>query len=805
MSTTTGKYVGAVGPSNADIMFVGEAPGKTEAIKGEPFVGRSGRLLSSLMTQAGIHRRLCYLTNVIKERPYRNQINPFINLGKNSYITEKGKPYIEILKKEIEEVNPNVIVAVGGASLFALTGKTGITKQRGSILESTLVPGKKVIPIIHPAAALRAVYLYRRYIAKDLVRVKEESTTPEIDIPHYHLIVSPSYIECVEYLELCKRSNLVAWDIEVKNMEVDCISFSRKPFEAISIPFIHEGNNYFTPEQELKIWLLIGEILENPNINILAHNATFDCSFVFRRYGTYLNKVEDSMVAAGILYPDLPKDLGFLTSIYTKMPYYKDSGKYRNPNVTDREYWIYNAKDSAVLQEIFPQQIEELKSLGNYDTYLHQRKLILPLVFMSERGVKIDTDKLHSKAVEAAVRMAEIEKEIAERVGRELNPGSPAQLMAYFYKDLGLKPYTNKGKPTTDETALKRLSRRGYKVADLVLEYRGLATAKNRYYEMRIDSDNRMRCSFNPVGARTGRLSSSKTIFGSGGNFQNLTPEFKECMMPDENYIAYEIDLSQAENRVVGYIAPEERMIKAFESGEDVHRLTAGMIFSKPPEQVSNEPGTASIGDGSKSERFWGKTSNHAFNYDLGYRSFSLKYEIPEKDGKFIHQRYHQIYAGVRRYHEFVKQELNTNRILTNLFGRKYLFLDRPGDEMYKAGYAYIPQSTVADVINRWGLIKVYYSQKEFKEVELLSQVHDSIIFQISKEYSLSRHVEILRSICTSLEQPLSWKGRSFILPAEVTVFTSNLKEGKEIGTTTQLTNGEVLKVLEEHIYAKQS
>src|SRR5690606_7062452 len=128
-----------------------------------PFIGTSGKLFDSCMLAAGLFRQLCYITYVIKERPDNNDTTCFITLGKTVWESDEFKYYKESLKKELQKVDPNVVVAVGNISLYALTGLTGITKYRGSILESTLIPGLKVIPTLHPGSALRT-YIWRHFI-----------------------------------------------------------------------------------------------------------------------------------------------------------------------------------------------------------------------------------------------------------------------------------------------------------------------------------------------------------------------------------------------------------------------------------------------------------------------------------------------------------------------------------------------------------------------------------------------------------------------------------------------------------------
>ena len=803
------NVVFGTGSTDAKIMIIGEAPGYQEDKSGKPFVGKSGKILMDKLAKAGVMRSHCYMTNVIKEKPYKNNIKPFIDVQKNK-TSEKADKYIDMLREEIERVNPNIIVAVGSTALWTLTRHKSITKWRGSLITSDFAGGRKVLPIIHPAASIH-MYIYGHFIEKDLLNLRELAKSPTLDKKDREYVIEPAFLDSINYLKRIPNiTDEVGFDIEIYNSEVSCISFAPSETNVICIPFTKGARNYFDPDQEKEIWEEITKVLEDPNMAHIAQNATFDVSFLFRKYGIRTTNVHDTMVAAGVAFPDFPKGLDFLTSIYTDVPYYKDDGKFKNPNVLDRDFWMYNAKDSVVLPEIMRKQIDELKQLSLYNTYVNQVSLIPALVYMMERGIKMDVDQMKSKYGANELMIQEKLAELNARAGTDLNPNSPKQLKEYFYETKGLKPITEKGKVTTNELALRKLSSKGHTEAKLILELRQLKTMNSRYYGMKLDSDNRIRCSFNPVGTSTGRLSSSKTIFGTGANMQNQPSDMKKVMRPDPEYIAYEIDLSQAENRVVAYIGPDWKMIDAFETGADIHSRTAGMIFDMDEEEsvylnnklaeTGDKQYAAPIGHGDKSHRFWGKMSNHAFNYDLGYVSFARKFELPRKDAQFIHGSYHKAYKGVKKMHEMIRNKLSKGRRLTNLKGRTRLFMDRWGDTLFKEAYAYIPQSTVADVINQHGVIEIYYHQEKYPEVELLNQVHDSIIFQVPRSAGVERHYEILRDLCVSLETTLEWHGREFTIPAEVTMMFDNFKNGIEIGKLTLMEKSVVTDHLSQHI-----
>ena len=780
------KLVMGSGPIDSKIVMVGEAPGAEEERFGKPFIGTSGELLTRLMHQVGIARESCYITNVVKERPPGNNIEHFIKFDKKGVVASDAYlNYEKFLMEELSTTNANVYVAVGGVSLYALTRLDKVTKRRGSILTG-YVDGKqiKVIPIIHPASALRN-YPFTHFIRFDLKRVLEESAYPEVRLPGRRLSVGPNFLESIAYLNSCHDLPLLGFDIEVVNEEVSCISVAKNPYDVISIPFYAEGRDHFTVDQEIAVWKELTSLLENPNIVKVGHNIAFDATFLFIKYGIRTTNMKDTMILSSICYPDFPKGLDFVTSICTKEPYYKDDGKkWFRFGGSIHDFWIYNAKDSAVCIESLPVLEAEAQRQGNEATVERQTSILPSLVYMQGRGIKVDKVGMDKAAKEYEWRIGELQEELNKTAGQVLNANSSKQLIAYFYGTKGIKPYMNRatGNVSVDAMALKRMSKKGIKEAQLILEMRHLIKIKSTYFEMELDDDNRIRCSFNPVGTENGRLSSSKTIFGKGGNMQNLPPEMLRFLVADEGCFLYNIDLSQAENRIVAYVSPEPNMISAFEQKIDIHRKTAGLIFGKPWEEISDEKGSASIGGGLRSERDWGKSANHGLNYDLSYRAAALIWEVPDNEAKYIVERYHAVYPGVRQMHAWVRAQLNKNRTLTNCLGRRRLFTSRWGDELFKEAYAFIPQSTVADVINERGLSFIM-NNPMMKGVEILNQVHDSLVIQISYEtVPVERHAECLKAIVNSLQTPLSFRGQTFSIPADTAVgLTLNKKSLKGV------------------------
>jgi uracil-DNA glycosylase len=150
------------------ILLVGEAPGAYEETQGKPFVGPAGKLLDNLLSEAGIDRARCAVTNVFHARPEGNQIQKFFTIEQEdaaflkyplgyAYVRKMYAPEIKRLSGEIDALAHHlvVIVALGNIALWALTGKMGITKYRG--LLSAFTYGKDaclLVPTFHPSYLL---------------------------------------------------------------------------------------------------------------------------------------------------------------------------------------------------------------------------------------------------------------------------------------------------------------------------------------------------------------------------------------------------------------------------------------------------------------------------------------------------------------------------------------------------------------------------------------------------------------------------------------------------------------------------
>ena len=253
-----------------------------------------------------------------------------------------------------------------------------------------------------------------------------------------------------------------------------------------------------------------------------------------------------------------------------------------------------------------------------------------------------------------------------------------------------------------------------------------------------------------------------------------------------------EFDKAGAEWVIVAYLSGEQRMIDILESGKSPHIVTGSLISRVPEKLVEDEEKLLKgetdpeVLDRVRREKMpmlfkgdyfipriftirqMGKKSNHALNYDEGYIRFALENEIEEAESKKIVIGYKTVaYPGLPLWHQSIREELRATRTLINLLGRKYEFKGAFDDNLFRAAYAYKPQSTVADIVHR-AKIAIWQDQKILsKNWELLVQVHDSILLQ----YLGFSYKELAEGISwivrNAMHQDLEAKGRRFEVKTE--------------------------------------
>lgn len=329
------------------IAFVGEAPSTEELEHGKPFVGPSGRILNALFRTASLDRDDYFITNVFDEKPPDNKIKAWCAplkearangwtdlppIGANGFLRPEHRKHLDRLKSELERAQPNVIVPLGGTALWAFSGKTNITAMRGTAFPAKLlVPGTKIVPTYHPSFLMKKWGLYSVAV-RDLQFAKLEADKgKELAYAERSLILEPTLADIRDAMPHCAGSDLLSVDIETGWGQITCIGFAWDQYHAICIPFVDQrrpNKSYWqNPQDEARAWRLVGEILASPAPKLGQNFAGYDFMWLLWRYRlACTNLLHDTRLLSHAIYPELPKDLGFLGASYASQGAWKHMG-----------------------------------------------------------------------------------------------------------------------------------------------------------------------------------------------------------------------------------------------------------------------------------------------------------------------------------------------------------------------------------------------------------------------------------------------------------------------------------------------
>lgn len=762
----------AIGPVNANVMLVGELPHEADLRREEPFVGGPGFELTKMLAEAGIFRESCFITMVLKDRVVGGRIEGVIATKKKDitpkHVLFQGKwvlpcvvAGIEQLKREIELTKPNVVCAFGNLALWALTGEWGVQNWRSSIMESTLVPGVKVIPTLSPTVVMHT-WSARTLIVHDLKRVSRHRLNPEITRPNYKLVIRPSYERAVQELEsLILEANQslanglrirLAADIETRAGHIACIAFARSKTEALCIPLMcaTRPEGYWSLEEETQLVYLIQNLLRL--VTVVGQNWNYDAQYIYRHWHFLCPDVVDTMIQQHSCFSNLEKNLAFLSSMYLEDHlYWKDD----RTNWTEGpkgegedKYWIYNCTDAVrtlAINEVLDQVV---KSLGMAEVNAFQQKLAPVVLKTMNKGIRMDQEARLALSMQLQQEVADRELWMRQVLEQDLNIKSPKQMADFFFRQMGQKEITNRktGGVTTNEEALHKIGVREpilLPVIRKVLELRSLGVFHSTFVQAALDLDSRIRTSFNICGTETYRFASSQNAFGTGLNVQNIPkggeleegglslPNVRNLFIPDPGHTFFDIDLDSADLRIVTWESDCKWMKENFAAGRKPYVEIMKEYYHDQTMTKNSHP----------REYAMFKSLAHGTNY-LGTAD-----GIAPRIGLLVHEteRIQKWYFGlcpeIKKWQDEIKKQVTKRRYVENAFGYRTYFLDRIEGTIFNQAVAWIPQSTVACLINR-----AYVNIDEnLPEVEVLLQVHDSLAGQFQSvhgDWALRRIVE---------------------------------------------------------------
>ena len=792
------------GSPTANILIVGDTVKGVDERSGHYFKGAAGETLDKLLKEAGFSRYDCAITAISRRKPPGDRLEFFFEDKKFQDPRDTWKKGLAELKEVIATIQPNIIIAVGPVAMYWLTGNSGINAYRGYIVDSTLVPGTKVIPVIHPDMINADWKLYFTTML-DFRKAARNALTKEFPVDKRVLEVNPSFTTVMRYLDYLEREHIgdIALDIETisPGSHISILGIADSPEHAVSVSFLEGSEARFDPSIEAKLWDRYARVIEKSSL--IMQNGKYDMGVLWKNNGILCrNYKKDIMIAAHAAWPETPRSLGYLASVCLNVPPWKHTA---NENAG-----LYNAADAANTYGIWP--VLELEMAKTNTRHVHDFEMSqVPVAVMMElQGIKIDRERQKQLIKDTLEERDNLKATIDSSIGRELNFNSPKQVAQLLYEDMALPKQFKRDKKsgenrlTTGSDALAVLCRiSDNPVLESIAKYKKSIKLLT-FLDTTVSDRNTVHTCYNITGANMahetskgtvideddsfksfGRWSSSASIiepFGTG-NLQNIPPKAREMYDAGEGKVFVQADYKQAEAVVVAYLIQDKKLINLFKNSFgvsdaeckrrnlDVHKITAASMqgFRIEYTEMDGELCVVFSEEVTGGMRKVGKTIRHAKNYSAGPGVLAKKLGVSMLEAKQLMQKYDLANPELHVWQMGVVRQLAQTRILTNLFGRHHKFLSRWGDDMFRSSYSFIPQSTVGDLLNK-ALVILY---DDFgHEIEIRIQLHDAIyIVTDDTQEKIERARWILKHCMIERVQPLKTElGEEFFIDIDFKV-----------------------------------
>ena len=683
------KIVNGEGPGNAQVMFIGEAPGEDEDLQGRPFVGGAGRTLRSMLFAARFNPKDVYITNVVRCRPPKNRTpstEEILNCQSNLYT-------------EIRLVKPSYLVALGSTAISLLTGKD--MHYRGMFVQNQTF-NLPVLCCWHPSYIQRngfgtfystCVWDFKKLHnpAKYLVKWKTDD-----------YLINPLYDKVLSYFNEAMPFPC-AVDIETAGGDKEDSEKGLNPFtdKIIGIGFCFKPGYALnlSGRRLMECLPAIKAFLEKHPQLIIHTRGSFDNTFLFLngiKIGWYWN----TTTGMYCIHTGFPRDLEFLRSLYTHIPPYKY--KYKNPSLLGEiDLGIYNCTDVDATLLIHNAQ-KETVSPSYMEWMMAQERVAMK---MRLRGVLIHQDNLIDHYALILPKLDALEKEFSE-INVDVN--SNAQVSDFLYKELGLRPSKKasqgKTRPSVDERELQiqraklDLESPVRKLIDLILEYRGLQKIAQTYCKgiyKRIHADGKVHPDWVPQGTDTGRWACKDP------NLQNMPPDMRNIVIASPGKVFLYADYNRIEVWVAAIMSGDEDLLKILTDGIDIHEVVRSEIAKAYPPITRLQAKAVEFGI------FYGRGADDISN------EFAVSKQIAQI---WIDMFFNRFYRLKQFLHEEIPRQMQDKGYVETFFGRR-----KYTDKVTEAMNGPI-QGTAAEICNR---AMVEMDKKAFN---LVINQHDSIV-----------------------------------------------------------------------------
>jgi len=587
---------------------------------------------------------------------------------------------------------------------------------------------------------------------------------------HYECIQDEARLDA--WMERLAAAPCFALDLETDSLDymrarIVGVSFAVTAGEAAYLPLAHTGPDQPRQLDREATLERLRPLLEDPDAGKLGQNLKYDMSVLANHGITLRGVVHDTMLESYCLDATAARhDMDSLAQKYLDyqpIGYEAVAGKGARQIGFDQvaldQAVDYAAEDADIAlrlhESLWPSLAERSGPQSVYETI---ELPLLPVLSRIERtGVRVDAGLLATQSRELAETMQRLESQAHEAAGGPFNLGSPKQIQAILYEQLGLPVLakTPKGAPSTAESVLEELAAQGHDLPRLILDYRGVSKLRSTYTEKLPGLINprtgRVHTSYHQAVAATGRLSSSDP------NLQNIpirTPEgrrIRRAFVPTPGYRLMAADYSQVELRIMAHLSGDEGLRRAFAAGRDIHSATAAEVFGGDAATVSDD------------QRRAAKAINFGLIYGMSAWGLGRQLGIERSEAQAYVDRYFERYPGVRAFMDETRARAHERGYVETVYGRRLYLPEINSRNNQRRQYAERTainapmQGTAADIIKRAMIAVDDWITRERPDATLVMQVHDELVLEVpaGEEAAIGERIRGYMAAAAELDVPL--------------------------------------------------
>jgi DNA polymerase-1 len=558
----------------------------------------------------------------------------------------------------------------------------------------------------------------------------------------YTAVTEPAQLEAL--VAQLEQADEFAFDTETDSLDpmranLVGLSFATEPGKAVYIPVGHDYPGAPLQLGREAVLAALAPVFADAGRRKLGQHGKYDLH-VLRRHGVDVQGyADDTMLESFVLNAGSNRhDMDSLAKRhlgYDTIKYEDVAGKGAKQilfsQVAIDDATRYAAEDADITLRLHRALAPKLAAEAGLESVY--RDIEMPLVPVLARieanGVMIDGDELRRQSADLSKRMLAAQQKATELAGRTFNLDSPKQLQALLFDELKLPVLvkTPTGQPSTNEEALEAIADQ-HELPRVILEYRGLAKLRSTYTdklpEMVNPDTGRVHTSYHQAGAATGRLSSTDP------NLQNIPIRTEDGRRIRKAFVAppgrklVACDYSQIELRIMAHLSQDPGLVRAFESGADIHKATAAEVFGRKLEDVTGN------------ERRAAKAINFGLMYGMSAFGLARQLGIGRGEAQDYIALYFSRYPGVRDYMERTRQQAREHGYVETVFGRRlYLEYINKGTQGQRAGAERAAinapmQGTAADIIKRAMIGVDAWLADHRDQALMILQVHDELVFE---------------------------------------------------------------------------